>query len=241
MCKLAVTTQKHLNVYFVEFEGEHMYKNYIKRLLDVILSSIAIIVLSPVYLIIAIIVRIQMGSPVLFSQDRIGRDEKIFKLYKFRSMTNDKDKDGNLLPDKQRLTRFGVALRSTSLDELPELFMILKGDMSIVGPRPQPSFYLPYYTEEERKSHSVRGGLIPPDCLCNEVQCDWETQFKYEIDYSENVSFLLDVKIIFSTVAILFKRVKSNYGANDRPMLNVYRADMVLSKKNTESCSIEIQ
>ena len=115
-----------------------MYKA-VKRFMDIVLALIAIIVLSPIYLIIAIVVRIQMGSPVLFSQDRIGKDETVFKLYKFRSMTNAKDKDGNFLPDKQRLTRFGIALRSTSLDELPELFMILKGDMSLVGPRPQPT------------------------------------------------------------------------------------------------------
>ena len=185
-----------------------MYRLFGKRLIDIVLSLIAIIILSPVYLIIAIVVRIQMGSPILFSQDRIGKDEKVFKLYKFRSMTNAKDKDGNLLPDKERLTKFGVALRSTSLDELPELFMILKGDMSIVGPRPQPWFYMPYYKDEERKAHSVRGGLIPPDSLCKQVQCDWETQFKYELYYAENVSLWLDIRIIFNTFGILIKRVK---------------------------------
>ena len=150
-----------------------MYAKYIKRLLDIVLSLIAIIVLSPVYLIVAIVVRIQMGSPVLFSQDRIGKDEKVFKLYKFRSMTNEKDENGELLPEKDRLTKFGIALRSTSMDELPELFSILKGDMSIIGPRPQPKFYLPYYEDEERIAHKVRGGLLPPDSLCGECQCDW--------------------------------------------------------------------
>nr|WP_295305741.1 sugar transferase [uncultured Blautia sp.] len=200
-----------------------MYKLFVKRLLDVILSGIAIVVLSPIYLIIAIIVRIQMGSPVLFAQDRIGKDERIFKLYKFRSMTNDKDEKGELLPEKDRLTKFGIALRSTSLDELPELFMIFKGDMSIVGPRPQPSFYLPYYTEEERKGHKVRGGLLPPDCLSKKVQCDWETQLKFEAYYAENLSFIMDVKVIFCTFIILYKRIKNNYGADNRPMLHVYR------------------
>ena len=207
-----------------------MYRKFIKRLLDIILSLIAIIILSPVYLVIAVVVRIQMGSPVLFSQDRIGKDEKIFKLYKFRSMTNAKDENGNLLPDKQRLTKFGIALRSTSLDELPELFMILKGDMSFVGPRPQPSFYLPYYKEEERVSHKVRGGLIPPDSLCKKVQCDWETQFEYEVYYANNVSFVLDLKVIWHTFGILIQRIKHNYGADDRPMLHIYRADMVSEK-----------
>lgn len=200
-----------------------MYAKYIKRLLDIVLSLIAIIVLSPVYLIVAIVVRIQMGSPVLFSQDRIGKDEKAFKLYKFRSMTNEKDENGELLPEKDRLTKFGIALRSTSLDELPELFSILKGDMSIVGPRPQPSFYLPYYKEEERKAHKVRGGLLPPDCLGKESQCSWEEQLKLETYYAENLSFVMDVKVLFCTFIILYKRMKNNYGADDRPMLHVYR------------------
>lgn len=200
-----------------------MYAKYIKRFLDIVLSLIAIIVLSPVYLIVAIVVRIQMGYPVLFSQDRIGKDEKVFKLYKFRSMTNEKDENGELLPEKDRLTKFGVALRSTSLDELPELFSILKGDMSIVGPRPQPSFYLPYYKEEERKAHKVRGGLLPPDCLGKEAQCSWEEQLSLETYYAENLSFIMDVKVLFCTFIILYKRMKNNYGADDRPMLHVYR------------------
>ena len=221
-----------------------MYAKYIKRLLDIVLSLIAIIVLSPVYLIVAIAVRIQMGFPVLFSQDRIGKDEKVFKLYKFRSMTNEKDENGKLLPEKDRLTKFGIALRSTSLDELPELFSILKGDMSIIGPRPQPSFYLPYYTDEERKAHKVRGGLLPPDSLCGECQCDWETQFKYEKYYAENVSFLLDVKVIAYTFLILYKRMKNNYGADERPMLHQYRASKSFTdeeKKKWSSMGIEIK
>ena len=204
-----------------------MYAKYIKRLLDIVLSLIAIIVLSPVYLIVAIVVRIQMGSPILFSQDRIGKDEKVFKLYKFRSMTNEKGENGKLLPEKDRLTKFGIALRSTSLDELPELFSILKGDMSIVGPRPQPSFYLPYYKEEERKAHKVRGGLLPPDCLGKKAQCSWEEQLNLETYYAENLSFIMDVKVILCTFIILYKRMKNNYGADDRPMLHVYRRGTV--------------
>lgn len=221
-----------------------MYAKYIKRGLDIVLSLIAIIVLSPVYLIVAIVVRIQMGRPVLFSQDRIGKDEKVFKLYKFRSMTNEKDENGELLPEKDRLTKFGIALRSTSLDELPELFSILKGDMSIIGPRPQPKFYLPYYEDEERIAHKVRGGLLPPDSLCGECQCDWETQFKYEKYYAENVSFLLDVKVIAYTFLILYKRMKNNYGADERPMLHQYRAGKVFTaeeKKKWSSMGIEIK
>lgn len=220
-----------------------MYAKYIKRLLDIVLSLIAIIVLSPVYLIVAIVVRIQMGSPVLFSQDRIGKDEKVFKLYKFRSMTNEKDENGKLLPEKGRLTKFGIALRSTSLDELPELFSILKGDMSIVGPRPQPSFYLPYYTDEERNAHKVRGGLLPPDSIGKEVQCSWEQQLNLESYYAENLTFLMDVKVIFCTFIILYKRMKNNYGADDRPMLHVYRKGVVSEEelKKWESKGIEIK
>ena len=220
-----------------------MYAKYIKRLLDIVLSLIAIIVLSPVYLIVAIVVRIQMGSPVLFSQDRIGKDDKVFKLYKFRSMTNEKDENGELLPEKDRLTKFGIALRSTSLDELPELFSILKGDMSIVGPRPQPSFYLPYYTDEERKAHKVRGGLLPPDSIGKEVQCSWEQQLNLESYYAENLSFLMDVKVILCTFIILYKRMKNNYGADDRPMLHVYRKGVASEEelKKWESKGIEIK
>ena len=203
-----------------------MYAKYIKRLLDIVLSLIAIIVLSPVYLIVAIVVRIQMGSPVLFSQDRIGKDEKVFKLYKFRSMTNEKDENGKLLPEEKRLTKFGLTLRSTSLDELPELFSILKGDMSIVGPRPLPTYYGPYYYPEERKRHQVRGGLIPPDGLSKQTTPEWEVQFKYDNYYVENVSFLLDCKVILVTFLILFKRVETQYGTKDRPHLNEYRAWM---------------
>ena len=203
-----------------------MYAKYIKRLLDIVLSLIAIIVLSPVYLIVAIVVRIQMGSPVLFSHDRIGKDEKVFKLYKFRSMTNEKDENGKLLPEEKRLTKFGLTLRSTSLDELPELFSILKGDMSIVGPRPLPTYYGPYYLPEERKRHQVRGGLIPPDGLSKQTTPEWETQFKYDNYYVDNVSFLLDCKVILVTFLILFKRVETQYGTKDRPHLNEYRAWM---------------
>lgn len=201
-----------------------LYRWFFKRFLDIVLSLAGIIVLSPLYIILSLMVWHGMGRPVLFSQERIGKDEKIFRLYKFRSMTNERDKNGELLSEEKRLTKFGIALRSTSLDELPELFSILKGDMSIIGPRPQPKFYLPYYNEEERKAHKVRGGLLPPDSLCGECQCDWETQLKYEVYYAENVSFALDVKVLFYTFIILYKRMQHNYGADDRPMLNKYRA-----------------
>lgn len=202
-----------------------MYAKYIKRVLDIVLSAIALVVLSPIYLILAVLVRIFMGSPVLFSQERIGKDGKTFRLYKFRSMTNEKDADGNLLDEKKRLTRFGIALRSSSLDELPEIWQIFTGKMSIVGPRPQPTFYMPYYLPHEKEIFKVRGGLLPPDALCKEAQCSWEEQFKWELYYADNVSFLLDLKILFYTFVILGKRILRNYGADDRPMLHVYRAE----------------
>jgi len=203
-----------------------MYRHFLKRLFDIIGSFILILVLAPVYFVIAIIVMIYMGRPVLFSQMRIGKNEKPFRLYKFRSMTNEPDENGNLLDEQQRLTKAGIALRSSSLDELPELFAILKGEMSFVGPRPLPTYYGPYFLEEERKRHKVRGGLIPPDGLCGETTPKWETQFEYDVYYAEHVSFLLDVKVILATFGILFKRVKDNYGAEDRPHLNEYRAYM---------------
>lgn len=204
-----------------------MYAKFIKRLLDIVLSLVLLAVLSPLYLIIGVLVRIFMGSPVLFSQERIGRGGKPFRLYKFRSMTNARDAQGQLLPEAKRLTRFGILLRSTSLDELPELFLILKGDMSFIGPRPQPMFYMPYYREEEKAIFRVRGGLIPPDCLCRQPQCSWETQFSYEIYYAGHVSFALDMKILLCTFLVLVRRLRDGYGADERPMLNVYRADMV--------------
>lgn len=203
-----------------------MYQKCFKRLLDILLSLVAIILLLPVYVIIALIVWKYMGKPVLFSQMRIGKDEKPFQLYKFRSMTNETDENGNLLDEQVRLTKAGIALRSSSLDELPELFSILKGEMSFVGPRPLPTYYGPYYFESERKRHTVRGGLIPPDGLCGETTPSWETQFKYDVYYAENVSFLLDIKVIMATFLILLKRVKNNYGAEDRPHLNEYRANI---------------
>lgn len=211
-----------------------MYKHFFKRLLDVFLSLIAIVVLSPLYLVLSICVLIGMGHPILFSQERIGKNGKTFKLYKFRSMTNAKDESGNLLPEKERLTKFGIWLRSSSLDELPELFSILLGKMSFVGPRPLPVYYDPFFLPNERERHLVRGGLIPPDGLCGEETTTWEEQFEYEIYYVKNISFLLDCKVIFATFKILFKRVKNNYGADDRPHLSQYRADMMARKEDLD-------
>lgn len=208
-----------------------MYRKYIKRFLDIILSLTALILLLPLILIISLMVRLKMGTPILFKQERIGKNEKIFNLYKFRSMTNKKDKNGNLLSEKDRMTKFGALLRSSSLDELPELLCILKGDMSFVGPRPMPTYYGPYFLEEERKRHLVTGGLIPPDSLSGKTYTTYEEQFKYEVYYAENVSFWLDIKVIFSTFKILFNRVETGYGTElDRPHLNIYRKDIFNEK-----------
>lgn len=184
------------------------------------------IILLPIYLLLVIYVLIFIGRPILFGQERIGKDERPFRLYKFRSMTNKVDADGNLLPESERLTKAGILLRNSSLDELPELWSIFIGKMSLIGPRPMPVYYGPYFYESERKRHSVRGGLIPPDSLSGKANTSYEEQFKYECDYAENVTFLLDVKILLYTFKILFLRVEENYGTCERPHLNVYRNDM---------------
>lgn len=204
-----------------------MYRHFFKRFFDLVLSGIAMIVISPIYLAIAIYVACTMGVPVLFRQERIGKGEKPFKLYKFRSMTNKKDKDGNLLPESQRLTKAGILLRNSSLDELPELWAIFIGKMSFVGPRPMPTYYGPYFLPEERKRHTVRGGLIPPDSLSGKAVTTYEEQFKYECDYVDNVSLWLDIKVILTTLKILFLRVEEDYGTCERPHLNIARKDMI--------------
>lgn len=202
-----------------------MYAKYIKRIIDFILSFIAVIVFSPLLLVIAVLVKINLGAPVIFKQERIGLNEKIFTMYKFRTINDKRDKNGELLPDIYRQTRLGDFLRSTSLDELPELINILKGDIAIVGPRPLLVSYLPYYTEEERLRHSVRGGLTVPEVVYGDVAPTWEEQFSYEVDYTKNISFLLDIKIIWNTVKIIFKRVENDYGSQVRNPLNVERSD----------------
>ena len=183
-----------------------MYRKYIKRWMDFILSLIAILCLSPVLLVTAILVRVKLGSPVLFRQKRPGKDEKIFELYKFRTMTDEKDAEGNLLPDEKRLTAFGKKLRSTSIDELPELFNILKGDMSIVGPRPLLVEYLERYDERQRHRHDVRPGLSGLAQINGRNAIDWETRFEYDLRYIEQISFFGDWKIIFQTVGSALKR-----------------------------------
>lgn len=183
-----------------------MYRGFIKRFLDIVLSACALIVLSPVILVVAILVRVKLGSPVIFCQERPGKDEEIFKLYKFRSMTDERDGEGQLLSDEVRLTKFGRLLRSTSLDELPELWNILKGDMSIVGPRPLLVKYLPRYTEEQRHRHDVRPGLTGLAQVRGRNTISWEERFAYDVDYVAHVSLLLDIKIIFLTIVVILRR-----------------------------------
>lgn len=183
-----------------------MYAKYIKRMLDFILSLIALIVLSPLMLIIGLLVRIKLGKPIIFKQKRPGKDEKIFTLYKFRTMTDEKDQNGNLLPDAERLTKFGKTLRSTSLDELPELWNILKGEMSIVGPRPLLVEYLPLYNEKQKHRHDVRPGLTGLAQISGRNTIDWEEKFEEDIEYIQNVNFVTDCKIVFKTVSKVLKK-----------------------------------
>lgn len=183
-----------------------MYAKYIKRTLDLILSLMVLIILIPLMSIIYILVKIKLGSPVIFKQQRPGKNEKIFTLYKFRTMTDKKDENGNLLPDSERLTKFGKLLRSTSLDELPELINIIKGDMAIVGPRPLLVKYLPYYTEEEKHRHDVRPGLTGLAQVNGRNSISWEEKFKYDVQYVRKITFLGDLKIILKTVKKTVKR-----------------------------------
>ena len=182
------------------------YEKYIKRLLDIVLSGLALIVLSPLLLVTAILVRAKLGSPVIFCQERPGKDEKIFKLHKFRSMNDARDENGTLLPDEERLTGFGKKLRALSIDELPELWDIFRGKMSIVGPRPLLVKYLPLYSENQHHRHDVRPGLTGWAQVHGRNLTSWEERFAYDVDYVERISLTLDVKIIFMTIRCVFTR-----------------------------------
>lgn len=182
------------------------YEKYIKRALDIMLSGIAMILLSPVMLITAILVRVNLGSPVVFCQERPGKDEIIFKMHKFRTMTEERNENGELLPDEKRLTEFGKTLRSLSLDELPELWDIFRGKMSIVGPRPLLVEYLPLYSEEQHHRHDIKPGLTGWAQVNGRNLTSWEERFEHDIYYVNHVSFLMDVKIVFATVRCVFAR-----------------------------------
>lgn len=183
-----------------------MYRKYIKRLLDIVISLTALVVLSPILLVVAILVRCKLGSPIIFHQQRPGYNEEIFKLCKFRTMTDERDENGELLPDAVRLTKFGRMLRATSLDELPELWNILKGDMSLIGPRPLLVSYLPYYTEEEKLRHTVRPGLTGLAQVSGRNLLDWDKRFATDVEYVRNLTFAMDVKIFFLTIKKVFVR-----------------------------------
>src|SRR5690606_30812971 len=182
------------------------YRRFIKRPMDFILSLMAIVALSPVLLVVAILVRTKLGSPVLFKQKRPGLNDKVFMMYKFRTMTDERDENGELLPDSVRLTKFGKFLRSTSLDELPELFNILKGDMSIIGPRPLLVQYLPLYNEHQKRRHEVRPGLSGLAQISGRNAISWEDKFNLDVEYVDSVSFIGDWKIIFLTIKKVFVR-----------------------------------
>mgnify|MGYP003585172252 CR=1 FL=1 len=191
---------------FVETSKSGLYRRFVKRPMDVLLSFAAIVMLSPVLLIIAVLVRLKLGSPVLFTQQRPGLNETIFTMYKFRTMTDEKDSKGELLPDSIRLTRFGKVLRSTSLDELPELVNILKGDMSIVGPRPLLVQYLPLYNSHQKRRHEVRPGLSGLAQVSGRNAISWEDKFNLDVDYVDTISFIDDWKIILLTLKKVFVR-----------------------------------
>lgn len=202
-----------------------MYKNFFKRLIDFALSLTAIIVLSPLYLILIILGAIFMGGNPFFTQERPGKNEKVFKLIKFRSMDNRKDKNGVLLPDSVRLNKYGRFIRATSLDELPELFNILIGDMAIVGPRPLRVYYLPWYTEEEKHRHDVRPGLTGWAQVNGRNNCNWDKRLALDVEYVSNISFLFDLKIICMTVGCVLKRSDVNVDSQDEGRLDLIRQE----------------
>lgn len=196
-------------------------------MIDIILSMLGIMLLIPVYVVLMVMVRFKLGSPIFFIQERSTLDGRSFNLLKFRTMNNSVDSDGNLLPDELRQTSLGGWLRNTSLDELPELFNILKGDMSIIGPRPMPPKYNMYFYEYEKKRFKVRGGLLPPEVLKDNPMPSWDEQLCWEAEYGEHNSFCIDLKILFHTFKLLVYRKNVNYGNYVRISLNLEREDKI--------------
>ena len=210
-----------------------IYRKYFKRPMDFILSLCAIIVLSPILLIVAVLVRIKLGSPVLFKQKRPGLNEKSFIMFKFRTMTDKTDEQGDLFPDNERITKFGKFLRSSSLDELPELFNILKGDMSIIGPRPLLAEYLPLYSEHQKRRHEVRPGLSGLAQVSGRNAISWEEKLNFDIHYVDSISFIGDWKIIFITIKKVFKREGINSN-NYEPMERFMGTFKLISKGKSD-------
>ena len=199
------------------------YEAIFKRFIDIVASVIVIILFCWLYLILALIVRFNLGSPILFTQDRPGKNGKVFKLYKFRSMSDKKDENGELLPDKLRLTTFGRILRSTSLDELPELFKIIKGDMSIVGPRPLLVKYLEHYNSHDRRRHEVRPGLTGLAQVSGRNAMSWKEKFEKDIEYVDNLTFLMDVKVVLLTVKKVFDREGIEFEEGHQPIMEYFK------------------
>lgn len=202
-----------------------MVYKFIKRSFDFISALLLFIVISPMFLVLMICAWLSIGSPIFFRQERSGLHGKPFYLIKFRTMTDARDANGNLLPDSDRQTKFGRFLRNTSLDELPELLNIIKGDMAVIGPRPLYIRYNQYYTDHEIKRNNVRGGLIPPESLYHDSFLTWDKQLKYEADYAENLSLQLDIKILISVFKTVFLRSKTDYGSYVRQPLDIERAN----------------
>ncbi len=215
-----------------------IYDLFIKRTVDILISLAVMLLFWWLFLILAILVRCKLGGPVLFAQERPGRidpktgKEKIFKLYKFRSMTNKRDENGKLLPDKDRLTKFGRILRSTSLDELPEIWNIFKGDMSLIGPRPLAVSYLPYYTDEERVRHSVRPGLTGLAQANGRNGLSWEEKFAYDVEYANNITFIMDCKVIFKTIKTVLCKEGIGQGEESPVSFNIHRQKQLDEQKN---------
>lgn len=212
--------------------NETFYQRYGKRVIDLCLSFVLLILFWWVLAIVAILVRVKLGSPVLFRQPRPGRDEKVFNLYKFRTMTDERDADGNLLPDEQRLTKFGSVLRSTSLDELPEVFNIVRGDMSIIGPRPLLVKYLPRYSAEQRRRHEARPGLTGLAQVNGRNSISWDEKFLYDVEYVENVSLGLDASIFLRTILATLRR--SGISAEGEATMPEFMGDE--SKETRDAC-----
>lgn len=208
-----------------------MYRKYVKRLLDILCCIVALLLFWWVFLIVGILVRVKMGSPIIYKSKRIGKNEESFEIYKFRSMTNETDENGVLLPGPKRLTKFGRLLRSTSLDEIPSIFNILKGQMSIVGPRPLPEKYLPYFYEHERVRHSVLPGLTGWAQVNGRNAVTWDDKFRMDIEYVDKQSFLMDVRVVLKTIGKVIKRSDIIQDDQLTGSLYIVRADMNREEK----------